>query len=123
MANDDCPGLTVVCTPPSGSTLLLGLTNVICTATDASGNSNQCSFTVTVVEGDSSPAVLSIVRQGDEVVICWPLACLRVLQETTDLNPPIRWSPVSAPVSVSGDKNCVTLPIDGANRFFSLSGN
>jgi hypothetical protein len=64
-----------------------------------------------------------VVRQGDEVMICWPLACTRFLQETTDLSPPILWFPVSAPVSVVGDKHCVTLGLDSANRFFSLSGD
>jgi|GEM_PF-6802498 len=47
-ASDNCPGATVVCTPPSGSTFLAGVTPVTCVATDASGNTNGCSFNVTV---------------------------------------------------------------------------
>lgn len=46
-ATDNC-GATVVCSPPSGATLAPGSTNVTCTATDGSGNSDTCSFTVTV---------------------------------------------------------------------------
>jgi len=50
-ASDNCPGVTVVCNPPSGSCFPLGTTTVTCTATDASGNTATCSFTVTVFNG------------------------------------------------------------------------
>jgi hypothetical protein len=45
---DNCPGTTVVCNPPSGSCFPVGVTTVTCTATDASGNTATCSFTVSV---------------------------------------------------------------------------
>jgi hypothetical protein len=45
---DNCPGATVVCSPPSGSTFNLGVTTVSCTASDASNTTTKCSFTVTV---------------------------------------------------------------------------
>jgi HYR domain/Secretion system C-terminal sorting domain/Concanavalin A-like lectin/glucanases superfamily len=48
---DNCPGATVVSTPASGSTFPLGTTTVNSTATDASGNTSTCSFTVTVLDG------------------------------------------------------------------------
>src|SRR6185436_9700343 len=48
-ATDVCDtNVTVVCAPPSGSFFSLGTNGVVCVATDASGNSNTCSFTVTV---------------------------------------------------------------------------
>jgi hypothetical protein len=47
-ASDNCPGVTAQCTPPSGSSFLVGTTTVTCTATDAAGNTASCSFTVTV---------------------------------------------------------------------------
>ena len=47
-ASDNCSTPTVICVPPSGSTFLVGTNSVTCTATDSSGNSNQCVFTVTV---------------------------------------------------------------------------
>jgi subtilisin-like proprotein convertase family protein len=50
-ASDNCPGVTVVCTPPSGSCFPVGTTTVTCTATDASGNTATCSFTVSVFNG------------------------------------------------------------------------
>jgi hypothetical protein len=41
--------VTVVCTPPSGSYFAPGTTTTVnCQATDCSGNTNSCSFTVTV---------------------------------------------------------------------------
>lgn len=50
-ASDNCPGVTTVCNPPSGSILPVGTTTVTCTATDASGNTATCSFTVRVFSG------------------------------------------------------------------------
>jgi len=42
--------LPVICVPPSGSGFRRGTTNVVCTATDSQGQSNSCTFTVTVVD-------------------------------------------------------------------------
>ncbi|MFC1772292.1 HYR domain-containing protein [Pseudomonadota bacterium] len=48
-ASDDVdPAPSVSCGPASGSTFPLGSTPVTCVATDASGNSNDASFTVTI---------------------------------------------------------------------------
>lgn len=48
-AIDNCdPKPEIVCTPPSGSLFPYGETPVECVATDLSGNSNVCAFTVTV---------------------------------------------------------------------------
>ena len=55
---DNCPGVTTNCTPPSGSVFPLGVTTVTCTATDSSGNSNTCSFTVTVAATNTPPVAL-----------------------------------------------------------------
>jgi HYR domain/Bacterial Ig domain len=47
--NDNCPGVgTPTCSPASGSTFQKGVTTVSCSVTDASSNSQSCSFTVTV---------------------------------------------------------------------------
>lgn len=50
-SDDNCAGVTFVCVPPSGSPFNVGTTTVTCTATDASGNTATCSFTVTVFNG------------------------------------------------------------------------
>ena len=43
--------VSVVCSPPSGSTFSVGATVVTCVATDAANNSATCTFTVTVNSG------------------------------------------------------------------------
>jgi hypothetical protein len=48
-ATDDCdPAPHVTCDPPSGTLFALGGTLVTCTASDSSGNTSTCSFTVNV---------------------------------------------------------------------------
>ncbi len=47
-ATDNCSIGTLLCSPPSGSTFPVGVNTVICKAIDAAGNTNECSFTVTV---------------------------------------------------------------------------
>ena len=51
VGTDNCPGVTTVRTagPASGSIFPIGNTTVTYTATDSSGNSTSCSFTVTVL--------------------------------------------------------------------------
>lgn len=45
-----CPGVTVTCSPPSGSLFPVGDTVVTCTAQDIFGNTEACSFTITVID-------------------------------------------------------------------------
>lgn len=54
-ATDNCPGVVVSATPPSGSFFPVGVTTVIVVAVDAAGNSATCTFKVTVRE---TPPVL-----------------------------------------------------------------
>src|SRR5258708_14162031 len=56
-AADNCPGVSVVSVPASGSSFAVGTTTVTSTATDAHGNSATCSFTVTV--SDNEPPSIS----------------------------------------------------------------
>jgi hypothetical protein len=51
----------VVCDPPSGSTFPKGATTVTCTASDAAGNTNTCTFDVTV---DDHEAPVAACREG-----------------------------------------------------------
>jgi X-Pro dipeptidyl-peptidase len=69
--NED-PAPVVECAPPSGANFGVGTTEVVCTATDASGNSSSASFTVTVrwideddgdVDGEV-PGTLSLTVTG-----------------------------------------------------------
>lgn len=56
-ANDDNPGVTLTCSPASGSTFPKGTTLVSCTATDAAGNTASCEFNVHV--DDNEPPNIS----------------------------------------------------------------
>jgi hypothetical protein len=74
-ASDNCPGVTVACVPPSGTVFPTGTTTVTCTATDASGNTATCSFTVNVfnvcVQDRSNPnAVLAWNTSTGAYVFC-----------------------------------------------------
>ncbi|HEX5621215.1 MAG TPA: CocE/NonD family hydrolase [Solirubrobacteraceae bacterium] len=69
--NED-PAPVVECDPPSGANFAVGTTDVVCTATDASGNQTNATFTVTVrwvvddpgdVDGDV-PGTLSLTVGG-----------------------------------------------------------
>ncbi len=52
-ATDNVPGVSVSCSPASGSTFQLGITTVVCAARDARGNTANCMFTVTVVDREA----------------------------------------------------------------------
>ncbi len=67
-ASDNCPVVTVSCTPASGSTFPGGATTVSCNATDTAGNSSNCSFTVTV--NDTEPPVVS--DPSSSPALLWP---------------------------------------------------
>ncbi|WP_363321613.1 FG-GAP-like repeat-containing protein, partial [Polycladomyces subterraneus] len=53
----NCPGVTVTCSPPSGSFFPVGTTTVTCTASDGTGNTESCAFTVTVQ--DTEPPTIT----------------------------------------------------------------
>src|SRR5260221_13439153 len=59
-ATDNCSVTNLVSRPPSGSTFPLGTTTVTNTATDASGNTSSCTFTVTVTENEKPASMCTI---------------------------------------------------------------
>jgi hypothetical protein len=71
-----CAGASVACSPPPGSTFPVGATTVTCTATDASGNTAQCTFQVNVfslcLQDETNPGnvVLINTQTGDYVFCC-----------------------------------------------------
>jgi subtilisin-like proprotein convertase family protein len=68
-ANDNCTNATVNCTPPSGALFSVGTTTVTCTATDAVGNDDDCSFTVTICTATIAPTNLAFAANGGSGVI------------------------------------------------------
>jgi hypothetical protein len=68
-AGDNCTGVSVSCTPASGSSFPVGTTSVSCTATDVAGGNANCGFTVTVntftasgtcLQDDSNPGNVAL---------------------------------------------------------------
>jgi hypothetical protein len=69
-ATDDCDGTPdVSCSPASGSTFALGTTSPTCTAEDAVGNQDQCSFQVKVQDTTppsiTCPAAVTVECTGN----------------------------------------------------------
>ncbi|PWU08968.1 MAG: hypothetical protein C5B50_28640, partial [Verrucomicrobia bacterium] len=58
-ATGGCSNVTVVCSPPSGSSFPLGTTTVFCSASDGCGHSANCSFTVTVRPPTCPPLIVT----------------------------------------------------------------
>src|SRR5206468_12688613 len=56
-ATDNCAVTSLVSVPPSGFAFPIGTTTVTNTARDSSGNSNRCTFTVTVL--DTQPPLIT----------------------------------------------------------------
>ncbi|MEZ4686721.1 MAG: HYR domain-containing protein [Bacteroidia bacterium] len=54
--SDNCRGAQLTCTPPSGSSFPVGTSTVVCTATDAAGNTVSCRFPV-VVRDTEAPVI------------------------------------------------------------------
>ena len=80
-ATDNCPGVTVTSTPASGSVFSVGTTTVNSAATDTSGNTASCSFTVTVLYDFTgffspvgNPPTLNVVNAGRAVPVKFSLS-------------------------------------------------
>src|SRR5256885_3332800 len=56
IVTDNCPGATVICTPASGSDLKKARLDASRLATETSGITNGCSFTVTINDTEA-PAI------------------------------------------------------------------
>ena len=62
-ATDNCSIKTNYCVPPTGSTFPKGTNTVTCTSQDKSGNTANCSFTVTVID-NTRPTISNAVNQS-----------------------------------------------------------
>src|SRR4030095_7303624 len=68
-ASDNCNLTNLVVTPGTGSLFPIGTNIVNALAQDAAGNSNTCSFTVTVLAGTAPQ--LQVAQQGINTVVWW----------------------------------------------------
>ena len=85
-ASDNCDAnLSVNCAPVSGSEFATGTTPVNCVVVDSAGNTNTCSFSVTVVD-PSIFTILSITPQNSDILLSWimPLGLTGIVQGSAD---------------------------------------
>ncbi len=82
---DNCPGSSVSCAPPSGSTFPLGVTSVLCTAVDAKGVQATCGFTVTVI---GTPQAVKTLQGGGQKLDFGTVVAVRKVKKLKKL--PVR---------------------------------
>jgi uncharacterized repeat protein (TIGR01451 family) len=74
-ASDNCPGVTVVCIPDSGTCFSQGVTVVNCVATDRAGNTASCSFSVSIgICTLTCPANITVANDANQcgAVVTFP---------------------------------------------------
>jgi hypothetical protein len=71
VASDNCSGVQVEASIPSGTFFPVGTTSVTLTATDAAGNTATCSFNVTVEDAEAPVAVCGSNGNGKNVLLLW----------------------------------------------------
>ncbi len=96
------PDPTVECYPPSGSLFAGGDTIIDCTATDASGNSSNCSFIVSVT--DTTPPVIILNGDSEITLECCESDYIEFGAIATDICDP------NVPVVIGGDVVDVCSP-------------
>lgn len=122
-ASDNCDSSpTVTCTPPSGSLFPVGTMPVTCTATDESGNSSACSFTVTTVM--NNPPTVNAGPDQSYVVTSFPaIIPLNGSGSDPDSGQTItcQWTQISGPTATINDPNAcmstVTVTTVGVYTF------
>ncbi|HKY04221.1 MAG TPA: HYR domain-containing protein, partial [Blastocatellia bacterium] len=125
--SDNCSGVTFICLPPSGSIFPRGTTTVTCNATDTTGNSSSCSFTVTVfdvfVQDDSNAAGMLLWNSltGDYRYCCAGSTYAgrgvsRVKGGSFTLAQSIGPHRITASVTASVDRGTASLQVGGVNR-------
>ncbi|MCL5099429.1 MAG: HYR domain-containing protein, partial [Candidatus Omnitrophica bacterium] len=103
---------TVKSDPPSGSLFPPGVTTVTCIVQALTGAIEKCSFTVTVLCGNTNAPSITIARPptAGNVLLTWPGT--GTLQKATDLLGP--WITISNAVSP------YSISISGTRGFFRL---
>ena len=103
VVTDACGAVaSLTMTPPAGTAIGVGVTNVVIRAVDASNNTNTCVVPITVVDLVTNIS-LTIRRNGTNAVLSWPKTCKAwILQSATNLAPATNWlNSTATPVIVS----------------------
>jgi HYR domain len=108
-ATDNCPEVKVTCSPESDSTFPAGKTTVTCTATDASGNSANCTMDVYVIS-------VKITGKNKVVALCNEPGTIVTL--TADVKPPggtYEWTTTSPNVQFVGSTTGSSVTVQGVS--------
>jgi probable HAF family extracellular repeat protein len=125
-AMDACDGVVaVICAPTNGSRFSKGLTVVTCSAHDGSGNTNTCSFTVTVVDNQSPvisgcPGNLTnyITPGSTSAVVTWSTP---TASDNCDGNVPVVCTPPSGSLFTVGSTSVTCRASDTSSNSDSCS--
>jgi uncharacterized repeat protein (TIGR03803 family) len=75
----------------------------------------------TVFRVDPMLVLLGIQPQGATALVHWPISStFDQLEEATDLNEQIRWSPSASAASTNGSEYQVTIPLTPGGRFLRV---
>jgi hypothetical protein len=116
-ASDICDtNVSTICTPPSGYSFSLGTNTVVCVATDASGNTNVCSFTVTVLDTTlpqiACPANMNVAespRDSGFATVTFPAP---VATDVCDNNLLVYCAPTNGSVLPVGTNSVICTAVD-----------
>lgn len=97
-----------------------GNNNTVDSNTTALGRVDGPRVRGTVQESTAQPPGLTVIREGNNVRISWPVSATGFTLESTPSLSPANWQNVTQPVQVVGDQNVVTVPIATGNSFFRL---
>ncbi len=121
-ASDNCTLSSLVATPASGSAFPVGTNTVTVVATDGSGNTNSCSFKVTVLPGPAPR--LTAALAGANVVLSWPSAagCYALQSSPALLSPPASnvWTTYAGPLTTNAGSILATNSMLVGSRFYRL---
>jgi hypothetical protein len=99
---------------------------ITATATDTNNNTSEFSLG-TAVLAVNPPALNAAVTSGgsggnsSQLAFTWATNTAGFsLVQTTNLTPPVAWTPVTAPATVAGTNYSVTISATNANAFYRL---
>ncbi|HRY50596.1 MAG TPA: choice-of-anchor D domain-containing protein [Candidatus Paceibacterota bacterium] len=74
------------------------------------------------LKGVSSPAPrLSVIRQGQQIILSWPASAADFRLQTTDnVRPPITWLPVLSSPTLTGDQCLLPIDVSDKMRYYRL---
>ena len=122
-ASDNCTLSSLVATPASGSAFPVGTNTVTVVATDGAGNTNFCTFNVTVLPGPAPR--LAALLAGTNVILSWAAAagCYELQSTPTLLSPSSSnlWTTYAGQRATNAGSIVVTNSVPAASRFYRLA--